>query len=119
MLSSASTTCSCHGNAQYCRQDHLGELYCINCQRNTEGRHCENCKEGYHHQRAGDNCVPCNCNTAGEMNIYVLSCCHIGKNFSFWDQLSFRMFSKAIDSFLRFVQYFNAAYRKLIKKVVI
>ncbi|KAG1934783.1 laminin subunit gamma-2 [Pimephales promelas] len=63
----SSTTCSCHGNAQYCRQDHLGELYCINCQRNTEGRHCENCKEGYHHQRAGDNCVPCNCNTAGSL----------------------------------------------------
>ncbi|XDV27541.1 hypothetical protein PO909_031046 [Leuciscus waleckii] len=60
----SSTTCSCNGKAQYCRADHLG-LYCLNCQRNTEGRHCENCKEGYHHQRAGDNCVPCNCNTAG------------------------------------------------------
>uniref|UniRef100_A0A8C1ZXJ0 Laminin, gamma 2 n=1 Tax=Cyprinus carpio TaxID=7962 RepID=A0A8C1ZXJ0_CYPCA len=44
--------------------DQLG-FYCMNCQGNTEGRHCENCKEGYYHQRAGDNCVPCNCNTAG------------------------------------------------------
>uniref|UniRef100_A0A673J6E4 Laminin subunit gamma-2-like n=1 Tax=Sinocyclocheilus rhinocerous TaxID=307959 RepID=A0A673J6E4_9TELE len=60
----SSTACSCHGKAQYCRADHLGP-YCINCQGNTEGRHCENCKEGYYHQRAGDNCVPCNCNTAG------------------------------------------------------
>uniref|UniRef100_A0A8C1ALP8 Laminin subunit gamma 1 n=1 Tax=Cyprinus carpio carpio TaxID=630221 RepID=A0A8C1ALP8_CYPCA len=60
----SSGACSCHGKAQYCREDRLG-LYCINCQGNTEGRHCENCKEGYYHQRAGDNCVPCNCNTAG------------------------------------------------------
>uniref|UniRef100_A0A673GN29 Laminin subunit gamma-2-like n=1 Tax=Sinocyclocheilus rhinocerous TaxID=307959 RepID=A0A673GN29_9TELE len=60
----SSTACSCHGKAQHCRGDHLG-LYCINCQGNTEGRHCENCKEEYYHQRAGDNCVPCNCNTAG------------------------------------------------------
>uniref|UniRef100_A0A672NGA7 Laminin subunit gamma 2 n=1 Tax=Sinocyclocheilus grahami TaxID=75366 RepID=A0A672NGA7_SINGR len=60
----SSTACSCHGKAQYCRGDHLG-LYCINCQGNTEGRHCENCKEEYYHQRAGDNCVLCNCNTAG------------------------------------------------------
>ncbi|KTF72772.1 hypothetical protein cypCar_00028543 [Cyprinus carpio] len=59
-----SSACSCHGKAQYCRADQLG-FYCINCQGNTEGRHCENCKEGYYHQRAGDNCVPCNCNTAG------------------------------------------------------
>ncbi|KAF4117409.1 hypothetical protein G5714_001962 [Onychostoma macrolepis] len=60
----SSSTCACHGKARYCREDHLG-LYCLNCQGNTEGRHCENCKEGYYHQRAGDNCVPCNCNTAG------------------------------------------------------
>ncbi|XP_051731184.1 laminin subunit gamma-2 [Ctenopharyngodon idella] len=60
----SSSVCSCHGKAQYCRADRLG-LYCINCQGNTEGRHCEKCKEGYYHQRAGDNCVACNCNTAG------------------------------------------------------
>ncbi|KAL1280547.1 hypothetical protein QQF64_015147 [Cirrhinus molitorella] len=60
----SSTACSCHGKAQYCKADRQG-LYCINCQGNTEGRHCERCKEGYFHQRAGDNCVPCNCNTAG------------------------------------------------------
>uniref|UniRef100_A0A8C1ZXT0 Laminin, gamma 2 n=1 Tax=Cyprinus carpio TaxID=7962 RepID=A0A8C1ZXT0_CYPCA len=70
--------------AQYCRADQLG-FYCMNCQGNTEGRHCENCKEGYYHQRAGDNCVPCNCNTAGELlyrhylskvvqNAYTLFC---------------------------------------------
>ncbi|XP_073704726.1 laminin subunit gamma-2 [Garra rufa] len=64
----SSTTCSCHGKAQYCRADHLG-LYCIDCQGNTEGRHCESCKEGYFHQRAGDNCAPCNCNTAGSQGL--------------------------------------------------
>ncbi|KAI7809700.1 putative laminin subunit gamma-2, partial [Triplophysa rosa] len=60
----APNTCYCYGKAQYCKADHLG-LHCINCQGNTEGRQCENCKEGYYHQRAGDDCVPCDCNTAG------------------------------------------------------
>ncbi|TRZ04245.1 hypothetical protein DNTS_029928, partial [Danionella cerebrum] len=44
--------------------DELG-LHCINCQGNTRGRHCESCKEGFYHQRAGEDCLPCNCNIAG------------------------------------------------------
>ncbi|KAI5103910.1 laminin subunit gamma-2 [Silurus meridionalis] len=60
----SSSSCSCNGNALYCVRDSLG-LRCANCQDNTEGRHCENCKEGYYHQRAGERCLPCFCNPVG------------------------------------------------------
>ncbi|XP_051554697.1 laminin subunit gamma-2-like [Myxocyprinus asiaticus] len=59
-----STPCQCNGKAHYCKLDNLG-LHCVNCQGNSEGRQCESCKEGYYHQRTGDSCLPCNCNTAG------------------------------------------------------
>lgn len=64
----ASDTCNCYGKSQYCKADHLG-LHCINCQGDTEGRQCENCKEGYYHQRAEDDCAPCDCNTVGEIQL--------------------------------------------------
>ncbi|XP_067309571.1 laminin subunit gamma-2 [Pseudorasbora parva] len=63
----SSTACVCHGKARYCRADPLG-LACINCGGNTAGRHCEGCKEGYYHQRAGDDCQPCDCHTAGSQS---------------------------------------------------
>ncbi|XP_053089765.1 laminin subunit gamma-2 [Pangasianodon hypophthalmus] len=59
-----SSSCACNGKALYCVRDSLG-LRCANCQDNTEGRHCESCKEGYYHQRAGERCLPCYCNPVG------------------------------------------------------
>ncbi|XP_060786974.1 laminin subunit gamma-2 [Neoarius graeffei] len=59
-----SSQCTCNGKALYCVRDSLG-LRCANCQGNTEGRHCESCKEGYYHQRAGERCLPCYCNPLG------------------------------------------------------
>ncbi|KAG7329883.1 hypothetical protein KOW79_006105 [Hemibagrus wyckioides] len=58
------SSCTCNGKALYCVRDSLG-LLCANCQDNTEGRHCESCKEGYYHQRAGEHCLPCACNSVG------------------------------------------------------
>ncbi|TSO57285.1 Laminin subunit gamma-2 [Bagarius yarrelli] len=59
-----SSSCLCNGKALYCVRDSLG-LFCANCQDNTEGRHCESCKEGFYHQRAGERCLPCQCNPVG------------------------------------------------------
>ncbi|KAK2860991.1 hypothetical protein Q7C36_005157 [Tachysurus vachellii] len=58
------SSCTCNGKALYCVRDYLG-LRCANCQDNTEGRHCESCKEGFYHQKAGENCLPCDCNPLG------------------------------------------------------
>ncbi|XP_017326854.2 laminin subunit gamma-2 [Ictalurus punctatus] len=59
-----SSRCACNGKALYCVRDSLG-LRCANCQDNTDGRHCESCKEGFYHQRAGESCLPCYCNPTG------------------------------------------------------
>ncbi|XP_062337108.1 laminin subunit gamma-2 isoform X1 [Osmerus eperlanus] len=60
----ASVRCECNGKSTYCYIDTLG-LHCVDCQENTEGRHCEKCKTGFYHQRAGESCVPCACSTTG------------------------------------------------------
>uniref|UniRef100_A0A3B3RYW1 Laminin, gamma 2 n=1 Tax=Paramormyrops kingsleyae TaxID=1676925 RepID=A0A3B3RYW1_9TELE len=59
--------CNCNGKSIGCIWDTDGPR-CLNCQENTEGRQCERCKEGFYHQRAGDPCLPCNCNSAGSTN---------------------------------------------------
>ncbi|KAJ8270241.1 hypothetical protein GJAV_G00112020 [Gymnothorax javanicus] len=60
-------TCECNGRSQYCTVDSQG-LLCLNCQGNTEGRHCERCKVGFYHQRAGEICLPCSCNPTGSVD---------------------------------------------------
>ncbi|XP_070974306.1 laminin subunit gamma-2 [Oncorhynchus clarkii lewisi] len=64
-----SDICKCNGKSRYCLPD-SGGLHCVDCQDNTEGRHCERCKEGFHHQRAGDSCVPCNCSSIGSVGAH-------------------------------------------------
>lgn len=64
-LVSATGSCMCNGKALYCVLDAEG-LRCVKCQGNTEGRHCERCKEGFYHQRAGESCSSCNCSPTGE-----------------------------------------------------
>ncbi|XP_010881595.2 laminin subunit gamma-2 [Esox lucius] len=61
-----SDICQCNGKSRYCLPD-SGGLHCVDCQGNTEGRHCEKCKEGFHHQRAGDSCLPCLCSPVGSV----------------------------------------------------
>ncbi|KAJ8357309.1 hypothetical protein SKAU_G00201030 [Synaphobranchus kaupii] len=61
------TSCQCNGRSQYCAVDAQG-LRCLNCQGNTEGQHCERCKEGFYHQRAGESCLPCSCSPTGSVS---------------------------------------------------
>uniref|UniRef100_A0A3Q0SDU6 Laminin, gamma 2 n=1 Tax=Amphilophus citrinellus TaxID=61819 RepID=A0A3Q0SDU6_AMPCI len=57
----------CNGRSQYCLRDTLG-LHCVDCQGNTEGRHCEHCKDGFYMQGAEESCSPCRCNLSGSIS---------------------------------------------------
>ncbi|XP_028283140.1 laminin subunit gamma-2 [Parambassis ranga] len=59
--------CECNGRSRYCLRD-AGGLHCVDCQGNTEGRHCERCKDGFYQQGAGLSCTPCHCNPAGSIS---------------------------------------------------
>ncbi|XP_030608704.1 laminin subunit gamma-2 [Archocentrus centrarchus] len=59
--------CECNGRSQYCLRDTLG-LHCVDCQGNTEGRHCEHCKDGFYMQGAEESCSPCRCNLSGSIS---------------------------------------------------
>ncbi|KAM9212714.1 laminin subunit gamma-2 [Dugong dugon] len=66
--------CDCNGKSRQCIFDQ--ELYrqtgngfrCLNCNDNTDGIHCERCKEGFYRQRERDRCLPCNCNSKGSLS---------------------------------------------------
>nr|XP_010589263.1 laminin subunit gamma-2 [Loxodonta africana] len=63
--------CDCSGKSRQCIFDQ--EIYrqtgngfrCLSCNDNTDGIHCERCKEGFYRQRERDRCLPCNCNSKG------------------------------------------------------
>lgn len=59
--------CNCNGRSRYCLRDARG-LHCIDCQGNTEGRHCERCKDGFYLKGAGLSCTPCRCNATGSVS---------------------------------------------------
>ncbi|XP_041659922.1 laminin subunit gamma-2 [Cheilinus undulatus] len=59
--------CDCNGRSRYCLRDAWG-LHCLDCQGNTEGRHCERCKAGYYQEGAALRCTPCRCNATGSTN---------------------------------------------------
>ncbi|XP_051867794.1 laminin subunit gamma-2-like [Pristis pectinata] len=63
--------CNCNHRARQCVWDPI--LYqqsgsgtrCVNCIGNTEGIHCEKCKENYYPTQRGGHCQPCRCNSLG------------------------------------------------------
>ncbi|KAJ0059248.1 hypothetical protein NL108_011282 [Boleophthalmus pectinirostris] len=59
--------CDCRGHSQYCVRDAWG-LRCVNCQDNTEGRHCERCRAGYYQQKNGRSCTACLCHPIGAVS---------------------------------------------------
>ncbi|NWR58462.1 LAMC2 protein, partial [Bucorvus abyssinicus] len=66
--------CDCNGMSKQCVFDwHLlretGNGYrCLGCLGNTEGDHCERCKEGFFRQRDEDCCLPCHCHPQGALS---------------------------------------------------
>ncbi|XP_072298019.1 laminin subunit gamma-2 [Eucyclogobius newberryi] len=62
-----SSWCDCRGRSQYCLRDALG-LRCVDCQGNTEGRHCERCKAGFYLQENQRSCSPCLCHAEGSVS---------------------------------------------------
>ncbi|NXN29400.1 LAMC2 protein, partial [Nycticryphes semicollaris] len=66
--------CDCNGMSRQCVFDwHLlretGNGYrCLGCLGNTEGVHCERCKEGFFRQQERDCCLPCHCHPQGALS---------------------------------------------------
>lgn len=63
--------CECNGKSRQCVFD--GELLrltgdgfrCLHCADNTDGRHCERCRQGFHRAHEQERCRPCNCHVQG------------------------------------------------------
>ncbi|KAM6218305.1 laminin subunit gamma-2 [Rhynchocyon petersi] len=66
--------CDCNGKSRQCifeKELHTqtgNGFRCLNCNDNTDGIHCERCKEGFYRQRERDRCLPCNCNSKGSIS---------------------------------------------------
>uniref|UniRef100_A0A8C0GGQ0 Laminin subunit gamma-3 n=1 Tax=Chelonoidis abingdonii TaxID=106734 RepID=A0A8C0GGQ0_CHEAB len=67
--------CNCSGRSVECFYDR--ELYrrtghgghCLKCQDNTDGPHCEHCRQNYYRWDGQMACQPCNCNAAGSLRL--------------------------------------------------
>ncbi|KAM9009328.1 laminin subunit gamma-2 [Ara ararauna] len=66
--------CDCNRMSRQCIFDwdllrETGNGYrCLGCLGNTEGVHCERCKEGFFRQREEDCCLPCHCHLHGALS---------------------------------------------------
>lgn len=60
--------CECNGRSRYCLRDALG-LRCVDCEGNTEGRHCERCRAGFYLQQDGRACTACLCHRTGAASV--------------------------------------------------
>lgn len=58
--------CECNGHSRYCLSDVRG-LHCVDCEGNTEGRHCEKCKQGFY-LKQGLGCMACLCDPTGSVS---------------------------------------------------
>eukprot|EP00118_Oscarella_pearsei_P021226 m.237242 g.237242 ORF g.237242 m.237242 type:complete len:1503 (+) comp40145_c0_seq34:5489-9997(+) len=72
---SGKSLCSCNGYSETC--DSVTGV-CSNCRRNTAGRHCNVCKDGFYGSPQGGNplaCRPCPCpGTADNLNNFSAKC---------------------------------------------
>uniref|UniRef100_A0A3P9DSU5 Laminin EGF-like domain-containing protein n=1 Tax=Maylandia zebra TaxID=106582 RepID=A0A3P9DSU5_9CICH len=67
--------CNCSGRSDQCVFDM--EQYrstgsggrCVSCRDNTDGPHCERCRNGYYRKSTEDPCLPCNCNVNGSVSL--------------------------------------------------
>ncbi|NXJ77186.1 LAMC2 protein, partial [Trogon melanurus] len=66
--------CDCSGMSRQCIFDwqllrDTGNGYrCLGCLGNTEGAHCERCKEGFFRRQEEDYCLPCCCHPQGSLS---------------------------------------------------
>ncbi|KAM4722730.1 laminin subunit gamma-2 [Rhinophrynus dorsalis] len=71
--SSTQVVCNCNGRSQQCVFDpdllaQTGSGFrCINCIGDTDGPHCERCRDGYY-PHTGGTCVPCHCHPKGSLS---------------------------------------------------
>ncbi|NXT10478.1 LAMC2 protein, partial [Prunella fulvescens] len=69
-----SAVCDCNGLSRQCVFDwqllrDTGSGYrCLGCLGNTEGAHCERCKEGFFRRPGQRCCLPCLCHPAGSLS---------------------------------------------------
>uniref|UniRef100_A0A8C7MMZ1 Laminin, gamma 3 n=1 Tax=Oncorhynchus kisutch TaxID=8019 RepID=A0A8C7MMZ1_ONCKI len=67
--------CNCSGHADVCVFD--VEQYrstasggrCVDCRDQTDGPHCERCRENHYRRSSQDPCSPCDCNTMGSVSL--------------------------------------------------
>lgn len=59
--------CECNGRSRYCLRDAWG-LRCVDCEGNTEGRHCERCRAGFYLQGELRGCSACLCHHTGSVS---------------------------------------------------
>ncbi|XP_075126694.1 laminin subunit alpha-3 isoform X1 [Leptodactylus fuscus] len=69
--------CRCNGHSTRCDD---GSGICINCQHNTEGDHCELCKEGYSGNATQGSCTLCPCPLPVVSNSFATGCSGSGRN---------------------------------------
>uniref|UniRef100_A0A452IMF2 Laminin subunit gamma-3 n=1 Tax=Gopherus agassizii TaxID=38772 RepID=A0A452IMF2_9SAUR len=68
-------SCNCSGRSVECFYDwelyrHTGHGgHCLKCQDNTDGPHCERCRQNYYRWDGQMACQPCNCNAAGSLRL--------------------------------------------------
>ncbi|NXM65284.1 LAMC2 protein, partial [Serilophus lunatus] len=66
--------CDCNGMSRQCVFDwqllrETGNGYrCLGCLGNTEGVHCERCKDGFYRRRQEECCLPCRCHPWGSLS---------------------------------------------------
>lgn len=75
MLNYKYKACDCSGLSNKCVFNQtLYDLtghggYCIDCQRNTDGPHCEYCKFSFYRRESTNECIDCGCHRDGSLSV--------------------------------------------------